>query len=143
MTKYLLVLLAACGSSAPGASTGSATTSPPPVPEAVVKGKVESRTFHSAALDVDKTYWVYLPAGYDETKKWPVFYYLHGLTGNEENWLHGGHIDEAADKLGLQAIIVMPDGDDGFYVDSPKQVDYAKCIEDGTGLFLQGKQPPA
>lgn len=137
MTKLALVLVAACGgSSAPAASTGSAA--PAPVAP-VAKGKVEARTFHSAALDVDKTYWVYLPSGYDETKKWPVYYYLHGLTGNEQNWLKGGHIDEAADKLGLQAIIVMPDGDDGFYVDSAKQVDYDACLKTGEGLFMNGR----
>src|SRR5262249_54445736 len=61
-------------------------------------------------------------------------------TGDEHAWVKGGHIDEAADKLGLQAIIVMPDGDDGFYADSPRAIDFDACMKDGTGLFIPGMQ---
>jgi S-formylglutathione hydrolase FrmB len=119
-------------------STGSAAAAP------VEKGTVSERTFHSAALGVDKTYLVYLPAGYaSSTKRYPVFYYLHGLSGNERNWLKGGHMDQAADQLGLQAIVVMPDGDDGFYVDAVTPVDYDACMKDGTGLFLPQYQDHA
>ena len=50
--------------------------------------------------------------------------------------MQSGHLDAAADALGLDAIVVMPDGDDGFYVDSPAPIDYDACIEDGTGLFF-------
>jgi S-formylglutathione hydrolase FrmB len=64
-----------------------------------------------------------------------VLYYLHGLGGNERSWIKGGKLDEAADALGLAAIIVMPDGDAGFYVDSSESIDYDACLRDGTGLF--------
>ena len=30
----------------------------------------------------------------------------------------------------------MPDGDDGFYTDSPTPIDYDACMKDGTGLFV-------
>jgi len=35
----------------------------------------------------------------------------------------------------------MPDGDDGFYVDSPRPIDYDACLRDGTGLFMPMLQP--
>jgi S-formylglutathione hydrolase FrmB len=141
----LLALVAACSSSTTTTpSTGSApAAAPAPVAASGPHGRTQTVTFHSAALDVDKDYVVYLPAGYDAKPdaRWPVFYYLHGLTGNETNWVRGGHLDEAADALGLAAIVVMPDGDDSWYADSPRPIDYAKCLADGTGLFIPKMQP--
>jgi len=139
--SIVLLALAACASNAP--STPAPPAPPAPVP-AGERGKVVDRTFHSNALGVDKHYLVYLPSGYDAkpTAKWPVLYYLHGLGGNEKSWVKGGHIDEAADRLGLQALIVMPDGDDGFYIDSLKTTDYDSCIKNGTGLLIPTEQDP-
>jgi S-formylglutathione hydrolase len=138
----LLAVLAACSSSTqPPTSTPSPAPSPPvaaaPAAAPVAHGTFADRTFHSAALGVDKHYVVYLPAGYEgSTQRYPVFYYLHGLTGDEHGLAKVAHLDEAADTLGLQAILVMPDGDDGFYSDAVTPVDYDKCMKDGTGLFL-------
>jgi S-formylglutathione hydrolase FrmB len=136
--RAALLLAIAAAAACAKASAPPPAPSAPAAPVAAVKGRVETRHFHSAALDVDKTYNVYLPAGYDATpaRRWPVYYYLHGLGGDENNWLRGGHLDEQADQLGVAAIIVMPDGDDGFYVDSPRAIDYAACMRDGTGLFM-------
>ena len=139
MKRLVLLALAACSSSStqPPAPKPATTTTTAPVH----KGTVTTRTFHSAALGVDKTYYVYLPSGYDAgTTRYPVFYYLHGLTGDEHSWIKGGHLDDAADQLGLSAIVVMPDGDDGFYTDAVTPVDYDACMKDGTGLFLPTMQ---
>lgn len=156
MKKALLVLLVAC--SAQKAKTPEPAAAPPPPapvaaaapaikpPEAppapVAKGTVKTEKFKSAALGVEKQYLVYLPHGYDTdtSKRYPVFYYLHGLGGNETNWVELGKLNEAADQLGLQAIVVMPDGDDGFYVDGLAKADYDACMKDGTGLFIPQKQ---
>ncbi len=140
----IALALAACGTggntSAPSAPAPAPAAAPAPKP--ATKGTVVTRTFHSDALGVDKDYVVYLPAGYDTSgKRYPVFYYLHGLGGNETNWVKSGHLDEAADQLGLQAIVVMPDGDDGFYSDAVTDPDYDACMKDGTGLFLPAIQP--
>jgi len=125
----------------PAAATEQPGTAPTPAPPGA-KGRIETQRFKSAALGVDKKVIVYLPAGYDDkpNTRWPVFYYLHGLTGNETNWVELGKLDAAADQLGLQAIVVMPDGDDGFYVDGLAKPDYDACMKDGTGLFMPGKQ---
>jgi len=70
-----------------------------------------------------------------------VFYYLHGLGGNETNWVENGKLDAAADQLGLAAIVVMPDGDDDFYIDSRAPIDYGQCMKDGSGLFVPERKP--
>ncbi len=151
MKRLLLVAIAACSSQkSEPAPTPVATPAPTPaVAPAEVKpampvrkGHVETKTFKSAALGVEKQYLIYFPAGYeDKTQvRYPVFYYLHGLTGDETNWVEQGKLNEAADALGLEAIVVMPDGDDAFYVDGVAKADYDACMKDGTGLFVPQKQ---
>jgi len=89
----------------------------PPAPPSV--SQVLTRTFTSRALGVDKTYQVYLPRGYARTSlRYPVITMLHGLGGDETDWARHGHLAEAADALSLQAIVVMPDGDDSWYVNA-------------------------
>jgi poly(3-hydroxybutyrate) depolymerase len=133
----LLVVFAVACNSAPSGEPSPAVKEGV-APAATTKGEVVHASFKSAALGVEKDVVVYLPAGYDAqpTKKWPVFYYLHGLTGNETNWTDRLQLDKAADGLGLGAILVMPDGDNSFYADSAAPADYDACIRDGTGLFV-------
>ena len=122
----------ACSSKAQGPS-GEAPSPPRTAePVAPTPSRVVTETFHSDALGVDKAVVVYLPRGYDSqpARRWPVFYYLHGLGGNETNWVHSGKLDATADQVGLAAIVVMPDGDDGFYVDSPR-ADRLRRVHEG------------
>jgi S-formylglutathione hydrolase FrmB len=64
---------------------------------------------------------VWLPPSYGAQpgKRYPVAYYLHGAFGDENNWLNQGRLAATLDSL-VQAgvpemIVVMPDGDDGWY----------------------------
>lgn len=136
-----LSLFLGCGaSSAPPPAAPPAESAPAPqvaqtapaAPAADQPSASEIRTaaFHSDALGVDKQYVIYLPRGYasDTSKRWPVIYMLHGLGGAETNWRDLG-IGKVADSLDLAAIIVMPDGDDGFYSDWVAPVDYDKCLK--------------
>ncbi len=69
---------------------------------------IKNASFHSAALNCDMRYRIYLPHNYASTsKRYPVLYLLHGLYGNFENWdtLTG----LANDVAGWDWIIVMPD----------------------------------
>ena len=138
MRALALAALVACSN---GTANAPVTQAPPPAAPPTIpagaKGRVVTERFASAALGVDKAVIVYLPAGYDANPAthWPVFYYLHGLGGDETNWLEAGKLDAAADQLGLGAIVVMPDGDDGFYSNSDAPIDYDACIKDGTGLM--------
>ncbi len=140
---FLVCFAVACSASTqrPVAPGGQTPASAEPV--AAAPSRVVTEHFHSDALGVDKAVVIYLPRGYDSqpARRWPVFYYLHGLGGNETNWVKHGRLDAAADQLGLAAIVVMPDGDDGFYIDSHAPIDYDQCITDGTGLFAPGREP--
>lgn len=135
MRALLAVALAACSSAPSSEPAPSVKESSAPVASA--KGEVVHASFESKALGVTKDVVVYLPAGYaaQPAKKWPVFYYLHGLGANELSWSDGMNLDETADAIGLGAIVVMPDGDNGFYSDSKTPLDYDACMRDGTGMF--------
>ena len=128
------VLAIGCGRSAsrssepvtaePGAATPAAAAAP---------GFVVDSHFASAALGVDKAYRVYLPGSYAtaSTRRYPVVYLLHGLGGSEADWTGGGGLASAADALGLEAIVVMPDGDSGFYANWQRPVDRTACLARG------------
>jgi S-formylglutathione hydrolase FrmB len=110
------------------------------------RGRVESLQINSASLGVPKTIVVYLPPSYDRSaRRYPVAYYLHGAGGNERNWVDRVGLDSIADSLaaaGLpQAVLVMPDGDSGYWMnwarpnDSPRQ-----CRQDS--LRIQTNESP-
>jgi len=100
---------AACLAAAPGPVCAQA------------RGTVTVDGFRSAALGVRKDYLIYLPPSYATapTRRYPVAYYLHGAWGSEDDWAQKGGLDAVMDSLiaaGMpEMIVVMPDGDDGFY----------------------------
>lgn len=65
-------------------------------------------------------YRVVLPAGYSDAKnsaiRYPTIYLLHGLMGHYNNWTDLTKLDAYAQAY--QAIIVTPEGGDGWYTDS-------------------------
>lgn len=82
------------------------------------QGKVyETRTVKSEILGMERSYSIYLPAGYEEGDgSYPVLYLLHGLGDNHTGWIQFGQVQYIADKAiaeGKSApmIIVMPDAD--------------------------------
>lgn len=99
----------------------------------ITSGTVRGDAFMSPALGVTKHFMVYLPPSYERSpgRRYPVVYYLHGLGGHETDWLAQGGIDVVADSLiaaGMrEAIIVMPDGDDGWYSNWVSPLPYETC----------------
>lgn len=69
---------------------------------------------------------IYLPKGYDGTKKsitYPVLYLLHGCPGTEANWLKyadgQNNLDRAIkNKIIPPLIAVFPDGNGGVHIDT-------------------------
>jgi S-formylglutathione hydrolase FrmB len=138
-----LVLLLACSRGTAPAPRGATPVMPLATPAvASGAGRVLTERWKSEALGVDKDLVVYLPGGYDTSPstRYPVVYLLHGLGGNETNWVKLGGLAEAADALVLPAIVVMPDGDASFYANSVTAPDYDACLK-GEGIF--NKQEPA
>ena len=62
--------------------------------------RVEYKTYHSALLNRDLRYGIYLPASYaGSTKRFPILYFLHGLDENEMRWSTRGETDLMLDRL--------------------------------------------
>ncbi|MGE5321249.1 MAG: alpha/beta hydrolase [Actinomycetota bacterium] len=75
-------------------------------------------TFFSAALQRNMPYRVVLPANYDaDGKKLPVVYLLHGGGETFRNWTNDSDVAQYA-AHGL--ILVMPQGDSSYYVNSAR-----------------------
>ena len=57
----------------------------------VPKGKIDSLTYFSSTVGNDRKAIIYTPPGYSKTKKYPVLYLLHGIGGDEKEWLKNGN----------------------------------------------------
>ncbi len=96
-------------------------------------GTLDTVTFWSQALGTRKHAIVWLPPSYatEASRRYPVAYYLHGLWGSEGDWTREGGLKETLDSLtaaGLpQMIVVMPDGDDGWYTTWNRLLDISVC----------------
>jgi enterochelin esterase-like enzyme len=58
---------------------------------------------------------IYTPPEYSKNKKYPVLYLLHGIGGDEKEWLRGGQPQVILDNLYADGrlepmIVVMPNG---------------------------------
>src|SRR5687767_7065994 len=78
-------------------------------------GKIDSIHYFSKTVDTIRRTLIYTPPGFSRKKKYPVLYLLHGIGGDEKEWLNGGSpqviLDNlyAHDKL-VPMIVVMPNG---------------------------------
>ena len=77
-------------------------------------GTIETVEYKSTTVGTVRKATVYLPPKYDAAKKYPVLYLLHGIGGDEREWLHGVPnviLDNLiADGKAIDMIIVMPNG---------------------------------
>lgn len=76
--------------------------------------KVDS--FYAANLGRMKKFSVILPVGYNATNRYPVLYLLHGHGGSYDNWSMLTRIADYVKAIPL--IVVMPDGENSWYVNS-------------------------
>jgi enterochelin esterase-like enzyme len=81
----------------------------------ILKGKLETITYNSKSIGVDRKAVVYTPPNYDPKQKYPVLYLMHGIGGNETHWstlcAANKVLDNLiADKKAVPMIIVMPNG---------------------------------
>lgn len=86
-----------------------------------IAGSVQVKTISLESSLVGKAlpYEVVLPSGYTlitSRQRYPVLYLLHGWGGRPPGWLAETKLEEYA--AGHQLIIVLPEGDNGWYTDS-------------------------
>ena len=78
-------------------------------------GKIDTISYNSTTVGTTRRSLIYTPPGYSKKKKYPVLYLLHGIGGDEKEWLNGGHPEVILDNLYAQGkvepmIVVMPNG---------------------------------
>ncbi|NSW94199.1 MAG: esterase [Bacteroidales bacterium] len=81
----------------------------------IAKGKIDTVAYNSKSVGTVRRCLIYTPPGYSRNKKYPVLYLLHGIGGDEKEWLKGGQpqviFDNLlADKKMEPMIVVMPNG---------------------------------
>lgn len=81
----------------------------------IPKGKVETISYPSKTVGVERKVTIYTPPGFSKSKKYPVLYLLHGIGGDEFEWLNGGKPQVILDNLSadnkiVPMIVVMPNG---------------------------------
>ena len=78
-------------------------------------GKIDSISYTSKTVGATRRSLIYTPPGFSKKKKYPVLYLLHGIGGDEKEWLNGGKPQVILDNLYAEGriepmIVVMPNG---------------------------------
>jgi len=78
-------------------------------------GKIDSITYSSKTVGTTRKVIIYTPPGFSAKNKYPVLYLLHGIGGDEKEWLRGGNPQVILDNLYAEnkivpMIVVMPNG---------------------------------
>lgn len=81
----------------------------------IARGKIDSIRYKSKTVGNHRSAIIYTPPHYSQNKKYPVLYLLHGIGGDEKEWLQGGQphviLDNLyADNMIEPMIVVMPNG---------------------------------
>ena len=78
-------------------------------------GKIDTVSYESKTVGTTRRTLIYTPPGFSKRKKYPVLYLLHGIGGDEKEWLNGGKPQVILDNLYAEnriepMIVVMPNG---------------------------------
>jgi enterochelin esterase-like enzyme len=81
----------------------------------IAQGKLDSILYDSRTVGTKRKALVYTPPGYSKKQKYPILYLLHGIGGDEKEWLKGGTPQVILDNLYAEGklqpmIVVMPNG---------------------------------
>ena len=61
--------------------------------QGISHGKIDTVQYVSKTVGTTRKALIYTPPGFSETRKYPVLYLLHGIGGDEKEWLLGGRPD--------------------------------------------------
>ncbi len=106
----------------------------------IVKIEYSTYDYFGDGAPIEKPAYVYLPAGYDESKQYNVLYLMHGIGGNEKEWGMTGSLStvkKAMDNLIAYGdiepfIIVTPNG--------RSSADFANTNADFNSFYVFGKE---
>ena len=78
-------------------------------------GKIDTINYTSKTVGVTRKTLVYTPPGFSKKNKYPVLYLLHGIGGDEKEWLKNGQPQIILDNLYAEKriepmIVVLPNG---------------------------------
>jgi enterochelin esterase-like enzyme len=81
----------------------------------VKRGKIDSVNYESKTVGTMRRLLIYTPPGFSKNHKYPVLYLLHGIGGDEKEWLNGAKPQLIFDNLYAgkkmqPMIVVMPNG---------------------------------
>lgn len=81
----------------------------------ISNGKLDTIIYESKTVGTNRRALIYTPPGFSRKKKYPVLYLLHGIGGDEKEWLKGGKPQVILDNLYADnkiepMIVVMPNG---------------------------------
>ena len=81
----------------------------------IAHGKIDTISYRSKTVGTSRRAVIYTPPGYSKKLKYPVLYLLHGIGGDEKEWLNGGKPQVILDNLYADGklapmIVVMPNG---------------------------------
>ncbi|REL38364.1 esterase family protein [Rhodohalobacter sp. SW132] len=79
------------------------------------RGVIETVEYESETVGTKRKANIYTPPGYSENQQYPVLYLLHGIGGDEEEWLNNAKPQIILDNLYAEGelepmIVVMPNG---------------------------------
>lgn len=85
------------------------------VQQDIAHGRLDTITYVSETVGASRRALIYTPPGYSNKMKYPVLYLLHGIGGDEKEWLKGGQPQVIFDNLYAAGkmepmIVVMPNG---------------------------------
>src|SRR5919106_927876 len=81
----------------------------------IPQGKIDTISYASKTVGVTRRSLIYTPPGFSKKKKYPVLYLLHGIGGDEKEWLNGGKPQVILDNLCAEnkikpMIVILPNG---------------------------------
>lgn len=115
------------------------------------RGTLETVEYRSESVGTVRKATVYLPPKFDANKKYPVLYLLHGIGGDEREWLQGVPniiMDNLyADGKASEMIIVMPNGraqvndraEGNVYATAPAFAAFEQDLLGSLIPFIEGK----
>lgn len=117
--KYFIIIFFAFLITGPGAFSQDADDITPQgfdqEREGIAKGKIDTISYKSETVGTSRKALIYTPPGFSSDNKYPVLYLLHGIGGDEKEWLNGGAPQVILDNLMADGkmvpmIVVMPNG---------------------------------